>query len=81
MNSPKPFRITIVGGGLGGLALAIGLQRVRVQCHIYEAASVFSEIGAGITFGDNAIPALGLIDPALLASFRKHFKRILLAFG
>lgn len=71
----KPFRIAIVGGGLGGLALAIGLHHAGVPIHVYESAPEFSEIGAGITFGINAIKALGLIDPALLTGFRKHFKR------
>ncbi|EON99797.1 putative mannitol 1-phosphate dehydrogenase protein [Phaeoacremonium minimum UCRPA7] len=74
-ETKKKFRIAIVGGGLGGLALAIGLHRAGVPIHVYESAHEFSEIGAGITFGSNAIKALGLIDPALLAGFRKHFKR------
>ena len=49
MTTPKNFQIAIVGGGLGGLALAIGLQHVGVPVHVYEQAAVFSEIGAGIT--------------------------------
>ncbi|KAL1800782.1 hypothetical protein ACET3X_001124 [Alternaria dauci] len=64
--------IAIVGGGLGGLALAIGLLRYGVRVHIYEASSAFSEIGAGVTFGANATTALHLIDPRLLEGFMKH---------
>ncbi|KAH8806196.1 hypothetical protein F5884DRAFT_737938 [Xylogone sp. PMI_703] len=71
----KPFHIAIVGGGLGGLATAIGLTRQGVSVRIYEKAAQFSEIGAGLAFACNAIRALGLIDPALLAGFRKHFDR------
>ena len=42
----EPIHIAIVGGGIGGLALAIGLQQYsHVQVKIYEAASKFSEIG------------------------------------
>lgn len=41
-----PIDIAIVGGGIGGLALSIGLQQYsNVRVKIYEAASKFSEIG------------------------------------
>lgn len=64
--------IAIVGGGLGGLALAIGLRKRGILAHIYEAAPAFSEIGAGVAFGPNATRALGLIDDALLEGYKKH---------
>ena len=42
----EPIHIAIVGGGIGGLALAIGLQKYsHIQVKIYEAASKFFEIG------------------------------------
>lgn len=42
----EPIDIAIVGGGIGGLALSIGLQQYsHVRVKIYEAASKFSEIG------------------------------------
>lgn len=65
------FHVAIIGGGLGGLALAIGLQQRNVAFHIYEAAAQFSEIGAGVVFGSNAVRALGLIHPALISAYRK----------
>jgi salicylate hydroxylase len=71
-SNHKHLPIAIIGGGLGGLALAIGLLRHGVKVHIYEASSAFSEIGAGVTFGANATTALGLIDPHLLEGFMKH---------
>jgi salicylate hydroxylase len=71
-SNHKHLPIAIIGGGLGGLALAIGLLRHGVKVHIYEASSAFSEIGAGVTFGANATTALGLIDPRLLEGFMKH---------
>jgi salicylate hydroxylase len=42
----KEIDIAIVGGGIGGLTLAIGLQQYsHIRIKIYEAASKFSEIG------------------------------------
>jgi hypothetical protein len=38
---------------------------------IYEAASAFSEIGAGITLGLNSITALKLIDPRTKEALKK----------
>ncbi|KAL5354887.1 hypothetical protein ACLOAV_000978 [Pseudogymnoascus australis] len=41
-----PIEIAIVGGGIGGLALSIGLKQYsHLRVKIYEAASKFSEIG------------------------------------
>jgi salicylate hydroxylase len=68
----KPITIAIIGGGLGGLALAIGLlKHPNVRFHIYEAASAFSEIGAGIMFGPHAVNALRLLHPKALEAFKK----------
>jgi salicylate hydroxylase len=67
----KPFTIAIVGGGIGGLALAIGLRHQGISVQIYEAASAFAEIGAGIAFGPNAVSAMSLIDPAVRDAFRR----------
>jgi hypothetical protein len=71
MTPTKPFNIAIVGGGLGGVALAIGLIKQGVPTHIYEAAAGFGEIGAGVIFGPNSARALNLIDPAMLHGFKK----------
>lgn len=65
----KPFTIAIVGGGIGGLTLAIGLLRKGISIQIYESALTFAEIGAGIAFGPNAIRSMALIDPAIKAAF------------
>lgn len=60
-----PFTVTIIGGGLAGLALSIGLTRFGISHKIYESAKCFSEIGAGIAMGPNAVWALTSIDPRL----------------
>ncbi|OAK97946.1 mannitol 1-phosphate dehydrogenase [Phaeosphaeriaceae sp. SRC1lsM3a] len=70
-NHPS-LPIAIVGGGLCGLALAIGLVKHGINVRIYESAPAFSEIGAGVAFGINSITALKLIDPRLLAGYKKH---------
>ncbi|KAJ4382140.1 hypothetical protein N0V86_002469 [Didymella sp. IMI 355093] len=64
--------IAIIGGGLGGLALAIGLIKHGIHVHIYESTEAFSEIGAGVAFGINSITALHKIDPKLLEGYKKH---------
>src|SRR5271155_6205488 len=60
-----PFTVAIIGGGLAGLALSIGLTRFGISHKIYESAKCFSEIGAGIAMGPNAVWSLALIDPRL----------------
>jgi salicylate hydroxylase len=64
--------IAIVGGGLCGLALAIGLVKHGVNVRIFEAAPAFSEVGAGVAFGINSITALKLIDARLLEGYVRH---------
>ncbi|KAJ0120658.1 mannitol 1-phosphate dehydrogenase protein [Diaporthe amygdali] len=68
----KPFTIAIVGGGIGGIALGIGLAARNVPFHIYESAPSFGEIGAGVTFGPNVIRAIHSLSPAMLRAYAKH---------
>ncbi|KAI0361022.1 FAD/NAD-P-binding domain-containing protein [Trametes cingulata] len=68
-QSPKkPFRVAIVGGGVCGLACAVALQRAGVSVEVFEAAAAFTEVGAGIGLGPNAIrvlKAIGVLDEIL----------------
>lgn len=57
--------ITIIGGGIGGLVLAIGLLQRGIDVQIYEAAQAFTEIGLGLSLGPAAYRALLLLNPAL----------------
>ncbi|KAF2259427.1 putative salicylate hydroxylase [Lojkania enalia] len=57
-------RIAIIGGGIGGVALAVGLRYRGIQVQVFEAGDDFTELGAGIALGPNAISALNLLDPA-----------------
>jgi 2-polyprenyl-6-methoxyphenol hydroxylase-like FAD-dependent oxidoreductase len=52
------LRIGVVGAGIGGLAVAALLHRSGHDVHIYEQASAFSRVGAGIQMGANAMKAL-----------------------
>jgi 5-methylphenazine-1-carboxylate 1-monooxygenase len=38
----------IVGGGIGGLTLALTLHEAGIPSHVYEAASEIKPIGVGI---------------------------------
>ncbi len=62
----KRLSIGIVGGGIGGVAFAVALSRDSyLDVQLFEAASKFSEIGAGVSFGPNAVKTiqrLGLED-------------------
>ncbi len=50
--------IAIVGGGIGGLTLALGLARSGLKPVIYEQAIEHSEVGAGISLAPNAMKGL-----------------------
>jgi salicylate hydroxylase len=66
MPLSKPFHIAIIGGGITGVCLGIALSRRRISFTIYERASSFGEIGAGVGVSPNAVRALGVIDPAAM---------------
>lgn len=60
-------RVVIAGGGIGGLAAAIGLAQKGVPSVVLEKAAQLGEIGAGIQLGPNAFHAfdyLGVGDAA-----------------
>lgn len=71
LQSPKPFNLAIVGGGISGLTLAIALLQHNIPLTIYESAPHFGEIGAGVAFGPNAARAMQLLHPAINAAFEK----------
>ena len=54
----RPLSIAIVGAGMGGLAAAAALRRLGIDVTVYEQASQFARIGAGIQIGCNAMKVL-----------------------
>ena len=55
---PRTPRIAIIGGGIGGLAAALALERRGAETIVYEQSSELSEIGAGLNLTPNAVKAL-----------------------
>ena len=57
------MKVIVVGAGIGGSALALGLQRAEIEFVVLEQASALTEIGAGIQLSPNGVrvlDALGL---------------------
>lgn len=60
--------LVIVGGGIGGMAAALALQRAGARPRVVERTAVFSEVGAGVQLGPNVTRVLarwGLEKPLL----------------
>jgi 2-polyprenyl-6-methoxyphenol hydroxylase-like FAD-dependent oxidoreductase len=51
----RKISIAVVGGGIGGLAVAAALRKVWFDATIYEQADKFPHVGAGIQQGPNAV--------------------------
>ncbi|KAH6952459.1 hypothetical protein BKA56DRAFT_564402 [Ilyonectria sp. MPI-CAGE-AT-0026] len=63
------LNIAIVGGGIGGLCLALCLENfTSIPVTVYENAPQFGEIGAGVAFGPNAVRAIKQISEPLAAA-------------
>ncbi|WP_341906395.1 FAD-dependent monooxygenase [Polaromonas sp. YR568] len=59
------LEVLIAGGGIGGLAAALAASRAGWDVRVLERAASFSEVGAGVQLGPNAVRVLegwGLLD-------------------
>jgi salicylate hydroxylase len=71
----RTLRVGVIGGGIGGLALAGTLKQLGIEVHLFERAPAFGEVGAGIQMTPNAVKvmgALGLHERVRQASFLPH---------
>jgi len=77
------MRVIIVGGGIGGLSLALSLHQVGIECSVFESSPTIEFLGLGINLQPNAVRELcelGLDDKlaqtaiptAELAYFNRH---------
>ncbi|MBL0742607.1 FAD-dependent monooxygenase [Chryseolinea lacunae] len=66
----KTKRLSIIGGGIGGLTLAIALRKKGYEPTVYESAPALKPLGAGLGLAANAIKAfdeIGISDDVLQA--------------
>src|SRR5262245_49350787 len=65
-------KVTIIGGGIGGLAAARALVLRGFEATVYEQAPRLSEFGGGVVMTPNAMKALrrlGIEDAVLASAF------------
>jgi len=62
INCPQrtgvPLRVSIIGGGIGGLTAALALRQAGFEVDVYEQAPELTQIGGGINMGPNAVRIL-----------------------
>jgi len=91
MGHPKyDGKTLIIGGGIGGLALALFLRKAGIACAVYEAFPYKEGVGGGLNLapnGMNVLAALGLAEKtiacgsvALEICFRNERGRVLARF-
>jgi len=59
MHNATALEVSIIGGGIAGVALALDLCRhAHLKVQLFESAAAFGEVGAGVSFGANAVRAI-----------------------
>ena len=53
-----PMQVIVVGGGIGGLSLALSLHQAGIAVRVYEAVRELAPLGVGINLQPNAVREL-----------------------
>ena len=53
------MEVTIIGGGIGGLTLALELHQAGIASRVYEAAPELKQVGVGVTLLPHCVKVLG----------------------
>jgi salicylate hydroxylase len=61
MPVKRTAKVAIIGGGIGGLAAALALNRRGIEVAVYEQSAAITEIGAGVNMSPNALKAFRLL--------------------
>src|SRR6187431_3599367 len=56
------MRVVIVGGGIGGVATAVALQKHGIESVVLEQAGAIADVGAGVAFSSNGVRVLAHLD-------------------
>ncbi len=74
---PGKPRIAIIGGGIGGLTVAVALQQRGIEAAVFEQSVRIGEIGAGVALTPNAMKAyraLGLEAEVAAVGFESDYQ-------
>jgi flavin-dependent dehydrogenase len=50
--------VAVIGGGIGGLGLALQLDHAGIDCRVYESAPAYAPLGVGINLFPHAVRPL-----------------------
>ena len=67
---PSIEKVAIVGAGLGGLAVAVALQKLGCDVQVYEKAQDFRPIGGGLGLLPNGLNFLDAIEPGIVETIK-----------
>jgi len=66
-----PVSVTIVGGGIAGLATAVGLKSLGHQVRVIEKRKALDTLAQGLTLQPASVKALKRVSPSLLATVER----------